>query len=105
MTPGAAGSPRSAAAFADTMVAWTRGEKERGDDQKPSAPGLGGAWSERGLRRAVHLVTVQPLPLGAHYTHWLLGLAIGILLGLYFYVRRDRYSEPGPDADETRFPR
>jgi NAD(P)-dependent dehydrogenase (short-subunit alcohol dehydrogenase family) len=24
---------------------------------------------------------------------------------LYFYLRRERYSEPGPDADETRFPR
>jgi hypothetical protein len=21
-----------------------------------------------------------------------------------FYLRRERYSEPGPDADETRFP-
>jgi hypothetical protein len=29
----------------------------------------------------------------------------GIILGLYFYLRRERYSEPGPDADETRFPR
>jgi hypothetical protein len=24
---------------------------------------------------------------------------------MYFYLRRERYSEPGPDADETRFPR
>jgi hypothetical protein len=51
------------------------------------------------------LLLSSPFLWGAHYTHWLLGLAIGILLGLYFYVRRDRYSEPGPDADETRFPR
>jgi hypothetical protein len=50
-------------------------------------------------------VAVQPLPLGAHYTHWLLALAIGTLLGPFFYIRRDRYREPGPDADETRFPR
>jgi hypothetical protein len=42
---------------------------------------------------------------GAHYRLWLVGLAIGIILGLYFYLRRERYSEPGPDADETRFPR
>jgi hypothetical protein len=35
----------------------------------------------------------------------LLGLGIGIALGVYFYLRRERYSEPGPDADETRFPR
>ena len=34
-----------------------------------------------------------------------LALAVGIVLGLYLYVRRERYSEPGPDADETRFPR
>jgi hypothetical protein len=26
-------------------------------------------------------------------------------VGVYLYLRRDRYSEPGPDADETRFPR
>jgi hypothetical protein len=42
---------------------------------------------------------------GAHYTHWLLGLSIGLTLGLFFYLRRERYQEPGPDADETRFPR
>jgi hypothetical protein len=35
----------------------------------------------------------------------LFGLAIGIALGIYFDARRDRYTEPGPDADETRFPR
>jgi hypothetical protein len=34
-----------------------------------------------------------------------LGLAIGTALGIYFYARRDRYTEPGPDADKTRFPR
>jgi hypothetical protein len=46
-----------------------------------------------------------PFLVGAHYSLWLLGLAIGIIPGLYFYLRRERYSEPGPDADETRFPR
>jgi hypothetical protein len=50
------------------------------------------------------LLLCSPFLLGAHYTRWLLGLAIGIILGLYFYLRRERYSEPGPDADETRFP-
>jgi hypothetical protein len=35
----------------------------------------------------------------------LIGPALGIVVGVYFYVRRERYSEPGPDADETRFPR
>ncbi len=45
-----------------------------------------------------------PFLLGAHYALWLLGLAASILLGVYLYVRRERYSEPGPDADETRFP-
>jgi hypothetical protein len=51
------------------------------------------------------LLLLSPFLWGAHYTHWLIGLAIGIVLGLYFYVRRERYTEPGPDADETRFPR
>jgi hypothetical protein len=43
--------------------------------------------------------------LGASIRHWLLALVFGLALGTWFYVRRDRYSEPGPDADETRFPR
>jgi hypothetical protein len=51
------------------------------------------------------LLLSTPFLVGAHYRLWLLGLAIGIILGLYFYLRRERYSEPGPDADETRFPR
>jgi hypothetical protein len=49
------------------------------------------------------LLLLSPFLWGARYTHWLLGLAIGAILGLFFYLRRDRYSEPGPDADETRF--
>jgi hypothetical protein len=73
----------------------------------------------RGLRRidwaalGVHvgstvlftLLLLSPFLWGAPYGQWLLAVAFGLLLGLYFYVRRDRYSEPGPDADETRFPR
>jgi hypothetical protein len=50
------------------------------------------------------LLLSAPFLLGAHYRLWLLGLAASIVLGLYLYVRRDRHSEPGPDADETRFP-
>jgi len=50
------------------------------------------------------MLLLSPFLLGAHYTQWLLGLAIGLTLGLFFYLRRERYSEPGPDADETRFP-
>jgi hypothetical protein len=50
------------------------------------------------------LLLLGPFLVEAHYHLWLLGLAIGIILGLYFYLRRERYREPGPDADETRFP-
>jgi hypothetical protein len=52
----------------------------------------------------VTLLFFGPFLLGGHYTLWLIGPAIGIVVGVYFYVRRERYSEPGPDADETRFP-
>jgi hypothetical protein len=51
------------------------------------------------------LLLLSPFLWGAHLAQWLLGLAIGIALGIYFHVRRERYTEPGPDADETRFPR
>jgi hypothetical protein len=51
------------------------------------------------------LLLLSPFLWGAHDRHWLLGLAIGLILGGYFYLRRDRYSEPGPDADQTKFPR
>jgi Na+/phosphate symporter len=51
------------------------------------------------------LLLLSPFLWGAHYLQWLLGLAIGLALGLYFYLHRGRYSEPGPDADENRFPR
>jgi hypothetical protein len=51
------------------------------------------------------LLLLSPLLWGAQLAHWLLALGIGSALGIYFYVRRERYTEPGPDADETRFPR
>ena len=35
---------------------------------------------------------------------WLLGRAAGVVVGVYLYLRRERFSEPDPDADETRFP-
>ena len=44
------------------------------------------------------LLLLGPFLVGAHYRLWLLGLAIGIVLGLYFYLRRERYREPGPRA-------
>ncbi len=50
------------------------------------------------------LLLLSPFLWGAHYGQWLLAVAFGLLLGGYFYLRRDRYSEPGPDADGTRFP-
>jgi hypothetical protein len=50
------------------------------------------------------LLLLSPFLWGAHYRQWLAGLALGVILGVYFYLRRDRYREPGPDADETRFP-
>jgi hypothetical protein len=76
-----------------------------GDDQEPSAHRLGGPGGQRGLHPAFTLLLLSPFLWGAHYRQWLLGLALGVILGVYFYLRRDRYREPGPDADETRFPR
>jgi hypothetical protein len=58
-----------------------------------------------GLTLPLTLVGLSPFLWGAPLTHWLLGVVIGLALSLYFYVRRSRYEEPGPDADETRFPR
>jgi len=51
------------------------------------------------------LLLLSPLLWGARPAHWLLGLGIGVALGGWLYLRRDRSSEPGPDADEQRFPR
>jgi hypothetical protein len=51
------------------------------------------------------LLLLSPLLWGGPPAHWLLGLGIGVALGGWLYLRRDRLSEPGPDADEQRFPR
>ena len=51
------------------------------------------------------LLLLSPFLWGASLWHWLLAVAIALVLGLYLYVHRERYEEPGPDADETRFPR
>jgi hypothetical protein len=51
-----------------------------------------------------NLLLSAPFLLGAHYGLWLLGPTVGIVVDVYLYVRRERYSEPGSDADETRFP-
>jgi hypothetical protein len=51
------------------------------------------------------LLLSAPFLLGAPSGMWLLGPAAGVVLGVYLYLRRGRDSEPGPDADETRFPR
>ena len=96
------------------MVTWTPGVdpvgghlgvEERGDDQKPSAYRLGRPWRQCGLGRAVHPAAAQPLALGSALPPVAARLGIGLVLGFYFDLRRDRYSEPGSDADETRFPR
>jgi O-antigen/teichoic acid export membrane protein len=51
------------------------------------------------------LLLLSPFLWGAAVWHWLLAVAIGLVLGVYLYIRRERFEEPGPDADETRFPR
>jgi hypothetical protein len=51
------------------------------------------------------LLLLSPFLWGAPLGHWLLAVAIALPLGVYFYLRRERFEEPGPDADETRFPR
>ena len=51
------------------------------------------------------LLLLGPFLWGAPLWHWLLAIAIALALGLYLSVRREHYEEPGPDADETRFPR
>jgi hypothetical protein len=65
-------------------------------------PALGAAMGQAVL---FTLLLSSPFLWGAGYHHWLLGLAFGVVLGLYLYIRRDHYSDPGPDADEHRFPR
>jgi hypothetical protein len=51
------------------------------------------------------LLLSAPFVLGAPSGMWLLGPTAGVVVGVYLYLRRERFSEPGPDADETRFPR
>jgi hypothetical protein len=51
------------------------------------------------------LLLSLPFLLGAGYRLWLAWPAVGVVVGIYLYVRRERYSEPGPDADDVRFPR
>jgi hypothetical protein len=51
------------------------------------------------------LLLSAPFLLGASSGMWLLGPAAGVVVGVYLYLRRERLGEPGPDADETRFPR
>ena len=46
-----------------------------------------------------------PFLLGAGYRLWLVSPFVGVVVGVFLYVRRNRHSEPGPDADEVRFPR
>jgi hypothetical protein len=50
------------------------------------------------------LLLLSPFLWGAAIWHWLIAVAIGLVLWLYFCVRRERYEEPGPDAQETQFP-
>jgi hypothetical protein len=46
-----------------------------------------------------------PFLLGAGLRLWLVSPALGVVVGVYLYLRRERHSQPGPDADEVRFPR
>jgi ABC-type Fe3+-siderophore transport system permease subunit len=62
-------------------------------------------WAALGAALLFTLLPSSPFLWGAGYLHWLAAIVFGTFLGLYLYIRRDRHSEPGPDADETRFPR
>jgi hypothetical protein len=87
------------------MVTWTlmrRSGAMTGDLRRIDWAALG---ANLGSAVLFTLLLLGPFLVGAHYGLWLLGLAIGSILGLYLYLRRDHYSEPGPDADETRFSR
>ena len=65
-------------------------------------------WASLGVNLGSTLLftvlLLSPVLWGAAVWHWLLAGAIGLMLGIYFYVRRERYEEPGTDADETRSP-
>jgi hypothetical protein len=64
-------------------------------------PALGASVGASSL---LTVLAMLPLLMGVQYGYWLLVLVVGIVLGVYLYVRREKYAEPGPDADETRFP-
>ena len=51
------------------------------------------------------LLLSLPFLLGAGLRLWLVSPALGVVVGVYLYLRRERHSQPGPDADEVRFPR
>jgi hypothetical protein len=51
------------------------------------------------------LLLSLPFLLGAGYRLWLVWPVVGIVVGVYLYLRGERYSEPGPDADDVRFRR
>jgi hypothetical protein len=87
------------------MGRWNRCEQERSMTRSLRRIDWAALGANVGSTVLFTLLLLSPFLWGAHYTHWLLGLAIGLTLGLYFYLRRERYQEPGPDADETRFPR
>jgi O-antigen/teichoic acid export membrane protein len=74
-------------------------------DQEHSANRLGRPRANLGSTLLFTLLLLSPFLWGAAVWHWLLAVAIGLVLGVYFYIRRERFEEPGPDADETRFPR
>ena len=50
------------------------------------------------------LLLLSPFLWGEALWRWLLAVAIALVLGVYVYARRERYEEPGPDADETDSP-
>jgi hypothetical protein len=58
----------------------------------------------RPQRWTSHLLLLSPFLWGAAIWHWLIAVGIGLVLRVYFYVRRERCGESGPDADETRLP-
>jgi hypothetical protein len=105
-TGGAAqGSSRSSGTLDGVRCCWSRAARR--DTMTRSIQHLNWAALGANLGSALlfTLLLLSPFLWGAPLWHWLLAVAIALVLGLYFYVRREHYEEPGPDADETRFPR
>jgi hypothetical protein len=50
------------------------------------------------------LLLLSPFLWGAAVRHWLLAVAIGLVLGVYFYIRRERFEEPGRTPRRPDFP-